>query len=411
MKNKSLLFIGGYIPPKLQDLYIKRNRKNFPYAANSFQEKLIKGLSNYFNLTVLSKPFIGSFPNNSSILINKETKFTLTKTTNNIILSFLNLPIFKQFIIPFRFVKYIRNFININIRKKRYYFIYSFGIETYTYLKTIKKFDKNAKIIISLHDLPEYTMMAVSNKYKRKFIIYILYYLMKKSEKFIYGLITISRFMLNHFNNKDIFKGLKRNLVIEALADEKYISKLRKNTLTKSILYSGGLISNYGVLELIDAFRLIEDKAIKLLIAGDGPLKSKIIKFTSLDPRIHYLGVLNNSDILKVQNESTILVNPRKPSAGIFTRYSFPIKTIEYLSTGKPVIAFKLEGIPEEYNDYLISPKDESINELKATLIKALNFDQNELDQIHFRNTKFILNKKSSKVQCKKIEEIFEVYE
>ena len=38
-------------------------------------------------------------------------------------------------------------------------------------------------------------------------------------------------------------------------------------------------------------------------------------------------------------------VNPRQNNEE-FTKYSFPSKTMEYLASGVPVVAYKLDGIP-----------------------------------------------------------------
>ena len=47
-----------------------------------------------------------------------------------------------------------------------------------------------------------------------------------------------------------------------------------------------------------------------------------------------------------------MLVNPR-PDNEEYTRYSFPSKNIEYLLTGKPVVAYLLSGMPEVYQDFM----------------------------------------------------------
>jgi glycosyltransferase involved in cell wall biosynthesis len=410
MSNKSLMFIGGFIPSSIEDYYIKRNHRNFPYAANSFQEKLIFGLSKYFSLTILSKPFIGSFPKDSKIFINKPLKVFFNGVESFKILSFFNLPILKYFILPFEFKKSICEYIANNKNKRRYYFIYSFGLDTYFYLKEIKKLDKNSKIILSIHDLPEFIMMSVKNKFKRNLVVDLLYSFMKKSEPYIDGIMTVSKYMLKYLKQKNIFKTIHKNVVLEALVSLNSISKFNSVNSQKSIFYSGGLFKEYGLKDLIDAFRMIDYKNIKLVITGDGPLRNEIISLSLIDKRISYLGVLKNKDVMKLQNESSILVNPRKSSAGDFTRYSFPIKTIEYLSTGKPVIAYKLDGIPKEYFKHFIVPNDESVIELKETIIRVLDYDRVALDRIHSNNTRFVNNNKTSIIQCKKLVLMYEAF-
>ena len=47
-----------------------------------------------------------------------------------------------------------------------------------------------------------------------------------------------------------------------------------------------------------------------------------------------------------------VLVNPR-PNNEEYTKYSFPSKNIEYLMTGKPVVAYMLDGMPAHYKKFL----------------------------------------------------------
>ena len=67
---------------------------------------------------------------------------------------------------------------------------------------------------------------------------------------------------------------------------------------------------------------------------------------------IKFFGFIKHEEVEKLQNECDFLINPRRPS-GTYTKYSFPSKTVEYMLTAKPVIMYKLEAIPDEYDGYL----------------------------------------------------------
>lgn len=60
---------------------------------------------------------------------------------------------------------------------------------------------------------------------------------------------------------------------------------------------------------------------------------------------------------------SDAIVNPRENGED-FTKYSFPSKNMEALSSGIPLIAYKLDGIPNEYDQYINYPQSESIEDL-----------------------------------------------
>ena len=51
-------------------------------------------------------------------------------------------------------------------------------------------------------------------------------------------------------------------------------------------------------------------------------------------------------------SSAAVLVNPR-PNNEEYTKYSFPSKDIEYLLSGKPTVAFLLDGMPKCYQDFL----------------------------------------------------------
>ena len=70
-------------------------------------------------------------------------------------------------------------------------------------------------------------------------------------------------------------------------------------------------------------------------------------------PNIRYFGFVSQEEALSLQGRAATLINPRSPE-GLYTRYSFPSKTLEYLRSGRPTLCYALEGIPEEYGQYLI---------------------------------------------------------
>ena len=83
------------------------------------------------------------------------------------------------------------------------------------------------------------------------------------------------------------------------------------------------------------------------------------------DPRICYFGAVSPEEAARIRMRASVLVNPRT-SEGRYTRYSFPSKTLEYLLGGRPVVAYLLPGIPEEYRSYLIVPSREDADALAS---------------------------------------------
>ena len=62
-----------------------------------------------------------------------------------------------------------------------------------------------------------------------------------------------------------------------------------------------------------------------------------------------------------------------------------------------------LDGIPIEYSEYIISPKDNSIQALTAAIDNICQLTNLERRQIGEKGKQFVLNEKNAKCQTKKI--------
>lgn len=100
--------------------------------------------------------------------------------------------------------------------------------------------------------------------------------------------------------------------------------------------------------------------------------------------------------------KATVLVNPRQNNEE-FTKYSFPSKTMEYLSSGIPVVAYKLDGIPDEYDQYIQYVADDSIESLKMKLVEVCEMTREERQELGNIGRNFVLTRKNSTIQVRKI--------
>jgi len=99
------------------------------------------------------------------------------------------------------------------------------------------------------------------------------------------------------------------------------------------------------------------------------------------------------------QEKSDFLINPRENNEE-YTKFSFPSKLTEYLKTGKPVICYKLDGIPQEYDEVLFYIDDYT----KEDLLNLINgFDQIKLKEYRKKLINFIHNHKSTEIQSNRI--------
>lgn len=89
------------------------------------------------------------------------------------------------------------------------------------------------------------------------------------------------------------------------------------------------------------------------------------------DSRIRYLGQVSSAETRQVILEGDVLVNPRKNDSD-YTKYSFPSKIIDYLATGNPVVAYRLDGMSAVYGEFIHYVEDDRAEALRRAIRQAL---------------------------------------
>jgi glycosyltransferase involved in cell wall biosynthesis len=148
-------------------------------------------------------------------------------------------------------------------------------------------------------------------------------------------------------------------------------------------IFTVGLMSWFvpkkGIKYLLDAIKKIsEETQIKLILAGDGPLKKNIIKYIktySLEKSIQYIGKIKGKQKEDFFNSLDVFV---LPSTSLPTdQDGIPVVLMEAISYGLPIISTDISGIPEicrnNYNGYLIPQKN--VDLLAEALAKLKNDD------------------------------------
>ena len=158
----------------------------------------------------------------------------------------------------------------------------------------------------------------------------------------------------------------------------------------------------FGILHLIEAFKNIDSPNYRLIICGIGDSEEEIKKSSELDSRIDFLGQLKREDVLSLQKKATVLVNPRQNNEE-FTKYSFPSKNLEYLSSGIPLVAYKLDGIPDEYDKYINYVPDNSTDAFASVIQKICELPVGERTEMGRRARDFVLEEKNNVKQTKRI--------
>jgi glycosyltransferase involved in cell wall biosynthesis len=138
----------------------------------------------------------------------------------------------------------------------------------------------------------------------------------------------------------------------------------------KIILFIGSLIPVKGVDVLLHAFVYLNEKNIHLLLVGKGPAEPELRVLTKklhIESQVDFIGAKNHDEIPLWLNACDIFCLPSRHEG-------FPTVIVEAFACGRPVIATRVDGVPEAItNDtvgILVEPNNSEA--LASALNKAL---------------------------------------
>lgn len=402
----ALLF--GIFPEIDYSEIIYNSKGVIQYAADAFQKALIEGIGSLLpEIDIINLPYIGAYPQRYIKLFSPVGTFEYKTVNGNMVrgenVRFCNLTGYKLY------SRYRSALSGLERWYARYFgeekVIIVYAMHT-PFVKACVKLKKKytsdkLRIVLIVPDLPEY--MDNNKSYlKRKLMAYnrkILNELYQDIDAFV----LLSKYMVDILPMKN-----KQWTVVEGIFNSnRDVVGGNKNWEgeLKTVFYSGTLAKRYGILNLLQAFSALRQRNLRLEICGAGDALEEIEDYCKKDNRIVYRGQLRREEVLRLQKEATLLVNPRSPE-GEFTKYSFPSKTMEYLASGVPTLLYRLPGIPDEYYKYCFSIEKAGVNELSRKMDEILRMNINELRKIGHEAQNFIFTKKNPYSQARKIIEL-----
>lgn len=386
-----LVFVGTLTPHQLCKELLCAGAYQ-AYAADTFQSALLEGFElNNCKIDLITSPSMVSYPKfarfvQKGFFFKKGDKERFSGES----IGFINLPV----------VKLVCKFINLSrvLRKKHLVDtpVIVYGVSSFLLLSTTL-FAKKAKKYLVVPDLPEF-MSDNSN---------IVYRVLKRIDrliinftlKYIDGYILLSKDMATPMRADN-----KPQVLIEGIYSKQEFNPKPPITIAKKekiVLYTGKIEQRFGLRDLLSAFSQIQGDDYRLWICGGGET-DMIDEYTSKDSRIIYFGTLPREQVLKMQQEATLLVNPRHSNEE-FTKYSFPSKTMEYMASGTPTLMCKLESLPDEYHKHLFFFEDESVSGMSRRIKELLDAPIDEMRQFGQNASRFIIEQKNAVVQTRKI--------
>lgn len=396
-----ILFVTGAYPRGAEQMLIDLGKGTpLSIAANTFQWAIIEGLeNNNADYNVVSYPFVPCFPFHFKKIYSPNGLFEYNGHIIGSMESFFNVSLLSEYSVKSRLKQFVKQWAEDNKDENQLIvLVYSPCSQFIEPLIKVKEKVHNLRICAIVTDLADdYNNPMYDLSLYRRIINSIEVTKIKRSYKNIDSFILLTKQM-----EELIPEAKGRSIVIEGVCHNISEFVEKQETPIKTLLYSGSLGVHTSVDHLVDAFMTINNPNYRLIICGGGDLENYVIEKSKLDSRIDYKGILPREEVLLLQKKATAVINPRLPSVSV-TRYSFPSKTMEYMSSGTPFIGYKLEGIPEEYYSYYYTIDGESKKELSDTITKVLSLPQKQLNQMAKKAYIFMRDSKSAKNQVAKI--------
>ncbi len=237
------------------------------------------------------------------------------------------------------------------------------------YLIKIRK-HTGAKIFYQSHNFyPDTSLQPDMNKInRRKYKIYETKYIPKLD-----GMMALNE------PHSELYRKHVDTPVFTGYPGLKKIFEPKDNFDKKIVLYSGSFQLKKGIDTVIKAFAKMEDKSVRLILAGGRnddeiqPVRDMIDSLNIAD-RANITGWLSYKALENLLREATIGTLPLKDT--FYNRYlTAPSKLFDYLAFGMPVISSDMPSIRDIIGDndcgVFIPPDDD--NALAKNLDKILN--------------------------------------
>lgn len=339
-----ILILCGVFARENQQEVIDNARASVEFSANQFQLKLIQGFQDAgYPVSVLSAPFIGSYPNASRI-----SKFKAFAQPQNLCtyVPFSNLWGYRNISRARALKKAMSEFIEADDPQKLI-LVYSAHTPFLEAAAYAKKADPRIRACFYVPDLPSYMNLRADRSW--------IYDVAKKAD--IAKMNKLSRcvdsfVVLTEYMKEPLGVGDRPCRVVEGIVSEIPTPDSSPKQKEKYIVYTGKLDEAFGVKSLVDAMANLEDPDYRLVLCGQGDSFDYAVQASEKDSRIMPLGQVSPETAAQWQHRAAVLINPRA-NVGEYTKYSFPSKNVEYLLSGKPVVAYLLHGMPRCYRDFI----------------------------------------------------------
>lgn len=376
-----ILMLCGVFARENQQEVIDNAKASVEFSANLFQLRLIQGFQDAgYPLSVLSAPFIGSYPNASRI-----SKFKAFENPQSLCtyVPFSNLWGYRNFSRARALKKAMREFVEAEDPRKLIV-IYSAHTPFLEAAAYAKKADSRIRVCFYVPDLPNYMNLRSDRSW--------IYDVAKKAD--IAKMNRLNRcvdsfVVLTEHMKEPLLVGDRPCRVAEGIISDVPSPVSASAEKEKYIVYTGKLDEAFGVKALVDAMETLTNPDYRLVLCGQGDSYDYALEASRKDSRIMPQGQVSPETAAQWQRKATVLINPRA-NVGEYTKYSFPSKNVEYLLSGKAVVAYMLHGMPRCYRDFIyeIDSDKEPVAAIAEAVRQAMEDDPQHKYQSFLRYAK-----------------------
>ena len=371
-----VLFLCGVFAKENEAEVIAQAKKSVEFSANQMQLKLIYGLNRVADTQVISAPFIGHYPNQSHSLYF--SGFTNSQQLCEYV-RFNNIWGYRNLSRAHALKKAIRKFA-LEEDSEKLIVVYSAHDPFLAAATYAKKLNPKIRICFIVPDLPQYMNLETKRGFIYDFFKGFDIKSIKKHIESVDSSVVLTEAMAQALQLTD-----RPYVVAEGIVD--YVPKGSTFTAHKdtvNIVYAGKLYFRFGIKQLVEAFSLLKSEKYRLILCGNGDAAEYLRKCSIEDSRIILPGQVSPEKVQEYISSAAVLVNPR-PNNEEYTKYSFPSKDIEYLLSGKPTVAFLLDGMPKCYQDFLyaVDQNDNIPCAICDALKAAISAPKEEIEKRH----------------------------
>lgn len=382
-----VLFLGTLYPQDMEQEVLAKSKTKASSAPNVFQWNLIRGLEEALgrNIEIVNGLPVGAWPGYADKRLPDRAWKNGDADCHEV--GCINLPFVKQAMRATKAKRLLKKILRPGDRVVLYSAYMPF-------LKALYQLPRNIDVTAVITDLPEfYDLGQVSalRKWLRRMQNRLVYKYLQRVDRFV---------LLTEQMHQPLKVENRPWMLMEGICTAE-AGTASEEEPERAILYAGTLHYQFGIKNLLDAFRMMEDPSARLWICGGGEAEKEIRELCESDPRVRFYGFLSQNEVADLRSRAAVLVNPRT-NEGEYTKYSFPSKTMEYMASGKPVVMHRLDGIPHEYDPYLYYVADSTPASLADALTHVLSHPEEAREKGGMAQ-EFVLRHKNRKAQGERL--------